>query len=236
LTARTIRDSLEASLKALGTDHVDLFQLHAFDETTPLDETFSALDSVVREGKVRFIGCSNYEGWQLERVADLCSRNKLPSFVTAQAHFNLIERRAAREVLPVCARQGISGLINRPLARGILTGKYKWDQPLPSASRAAESLRVRKWLEEGTLRLVADLEDWAKGRGRTMPQLALAWLFAQKDVGAALVGVRNSDQLDDCLKAADWELVADLKEVDGLIEKHGLTAQVHERPPALFEK
>ena len=236
LTAQTIRSSLEASLKALGTDYVDSLQLHYFDDKTPLEETFGTVEQLIREGKVRWAGCSNYDGQQLKTVAVFLHGRKSGWLVSAQAHYNLIERRAEKEIAPVSMQWNIPVVVNRALSRGILSGQYKFGAPLPSQSRGALSWRVRRWLDEPTLSLVEDLDALARRSGRSFPQMALQWLAAKPYVAVVLVGARDSRQLADCLKAFDRPVLETFEEVDEIIAQHELTEQVYQRPPELFEK
>lgn len=237
LTKHNVRRALEESLKALGTDYIDLYQVHAFDPKTPLEETFSVLQSLIQEGKIRYIGCSNYDREQLEEAQRAVEGNGLTPFVSFQVHYNMIERRAENELIEGCRKYRLGIIVNRALARGILSGRYKAQQPPPEGSRAAESVRIRRWLEDDTLRCIDALNDFARERGYTVAQLALAWLTANPDVTVVLVGVRNSEHLMSCVQACEWRLSAtELTQVDKILEKFFLLKQVKERPEVFFEK
>jgi len=231
-----IRTSIEKSLRALGTDYIDLYQVHAFDPNTPVEETMAALDALVQEGKVRFIGCSNYFPGELELTAEVASKQGWTQFVSFQAHYNLLERRAEEELAPGCRALGVSIVCNRALARGITTGKYKHNQPLPEGSRAQTSYRIRRWLSERTLCLVAALNEFAEQRGRTVTELAIAWLLARPGVSVVLAGMRNLHQLETNVRAAEWTLSEeDMEEVDTIIERMEMMPQVKAMPETFFE-
>jgi aryl-alcohol dehydrogenase-like predicted oxidoreductase len=236
LNEGNIRSSLEKSLKALGTDYIDLYQVHAFDQEIPVEETMTILDSLVYEGKVRFIGCSNYLQDELKTASQAARKNRGTDFVSFQAHYNLIERRAEQEVLQDCRDLGVGVVCNRPLSRGILTGKYKTGQALPESSRAVFSYRIRRWLSEPTLNLVGALEEFARQRGRTVVDLAIAWLLAQPGISSVLAGARNIRQLEANIKAVEMKLSEqDLIEIDKIIEDMNLMSQVKSMPETLFE-
>lgn len=236
LDEKSIRSSIEKSLRALGTDYIDLYQAHAFDPSTPLEETMATLDALVKEGKVRFIGCSNYFPGELELSAAAAAEHNWTQFVSFQAHYNLIERRAEEELTPGCRALGVGIICNRALARGILSGQYKHDQPLPEGSRAVKSFRVRRWLSERTLLLVAALNEFARKRGHTVTELAIAWLLARPGVSVVLVGMRNLNHLETNVRATEWTLSdEDLAEIDEIIEKRGLISQVRAMPETFFE-
>jgi len=236
LNGKNIRSSIERSLRALGTDYIDLYQTHAFDHNTPVEETMAALDALVKEGKIRFLGCSNYLPGELELATDAALQNGWTQFVSFQAHYNLMERKAEQEVVPGCLDRGTGIICNRPLSRGILTGKYKTDQPLPEGSRAVTSYRIRRWLSQSTLLLVAALENWTQQYSRTVAELAIAWLLARPGVAVVLAGARNIHQLEANIRATEWILSDnDLAEIDEIIEKMDLMSQVQAMPETLFE-
>ncbi len=237
LTENRVRSSLEESLRILGTDYIDLLQLHAFDPQTPIEETLQTLDALVQEGKVRAIGCSNFNYAELRQVVDANQAHEWSGFDSFQVHYNVIERRAEDEIIPACRELNIGIICNRALARGILSGQYKPNQPPPEGSRAAISNRVRRWLSEPTVRLVQTLNEYARGRGWTVAQLALAWLMSRPGVSVVLAGMRNLDHLESCVAAVEWDLAEDeLAEVDRIIDSLGLTTQVKALPEDFFEK
>ena len=236
LTKDYIRSSLEESLCALGTDYIDLYQIHAFDPKTPIEESMETLNMLVREGKVRFIGCSNYNHTELDLVSSVAAKRGWAQFASFQVQYNLIERRAEQDIVPACRALGLGIICNRALARGILTGKYKLNQPIPEGSRAVTSIRVRRWLSQDTLGLVAALDEFAQERGHTVTELAIAWLLAKPDISVVLAGMRNLSQLETNVYATEWSLSdEDLAEIDATIENSGLTSQVNTMPETFFE-
>ncbi len=237
LTQDRIRTSLGQSLRALGTDYIDLLQIHAFDAETPVEETMETLDALVREGKARAIGCSNYNPCELQKVIDAGQDRHWRQLDSFQVHYNMIERRAEDELVSACRELNMSMICNRTLARGILGGQYRPHQPPPEGSRAATSDRVKRWLSEPTVRLVQALFEFARGQGRTVAELSIAWLLTRSEVSVVLAGMRNLDQLKNCAAAVDWELSSDeLAEVDRIIANEDLTDQVWSLPEVFFEK
>jgi aryl-alcohol dehydrogenase-like predicted oxidoreductase len=236
LDEKSIRSSIEKSLRALGTDYIDLYQVHAFDPKTPVAETMGTLDALVKEGKIRFIGCSNYFPGELELMTAAAEEHNWTKFVSFQTHYNLIERRAEKELFPSCRNQGVGVICYRSLARGILSGQYEPNQPLPEGSRAAKSFRVRRWLSEPTMQLVAALNELAQKYGHTITELSIAWLLARPGVSVVLAGMRNLQQLETNARATEWKLSDDdMKQIDGIIEKLGMTSQVEAMPETFLE-
>ncbi|PKL35240.1 MAG: aldo/keto reductase [Spirochaetae bacterium HGW-Spirochaetae-1] len=237
LIKNNIVTSVEQSLRNLGTDYIDLLQLHAFDHTTSFDETLDVLYDLVQNGKIRYIGCSNYNPDEFILAAKTAERKAFSNIVSAQCHFNIIERRARAELFPICKDYNTSIICNRSLARGILTGKYKYGQPLPHGCRAETSYRVRKWLLEDTLLLVNELATYAERFGRSITELSLAWTLIAPEISTILVGVRNIDQLKQCISSVDFSLEdKHLLEIDSIIERMNLTNRVNLLPEVYFEK
>lgn len=232
-----IRRSVEKSLQRLGTDHIDLFQLHAFDWSTPFEETMETLSSLIQEGKIRAIGCSNYNKQEFSRALSVINTAGHTPLSTLQCHYNVIEQRARRELIRKCKERQIGVICNRALARGILTGKYRFGRPLPEGSRGAESSRIKKCLSRETLDLVQELRSWADRHERSVVELALAWLLGREEISVVLVGVRDIEQLDTCIGAADWTLDNnELGEIDSIIIKSGMKGQVDSAPDVFLEK
>ena len=232
-----IRRSVEKSLQRLGVDYIDLFQLHAFDWSTPFEETMKTLDSLVQEGKIRAVGCSNYNKQELFRALSVIETYGHTPLSTLQCHYNVIEQRARRELIGNCRNKQIGVICNRGLARGILTGKYKFGRPPPERSRGVESLRIRECLSRETLDLVQDLRSWASRHERSVVEFALAWLLSREEISVALVGVRNIEQLNKCIRAADWSLGnGEFAEIDKIIDRMGLSNQVNSLPEVFLEK
>ena len=237
LSRQNIRRSLEKSLNALDTDYIDLFQVHAFDSSTPMEESLAELESLVKEGKVRYVGCSNYDDKELLHAAGTVEKHKSIDFVSLQCHYNLIERRAEQKIVPICVKRNYGIICYRALCRGILSGKYKNNQPLPEQSRAKMSNRVRRWLTQGTLLLTDSLEEFAKKRNRTLIELSIAWLLERPAVASVLAGMRNIEQLEICARGADGKLSdEDLNGIDKIIDNLGLREQVNYLPDTFLEK
>jgi aryl-alcohol dehydrogenase-like predicted oxidoreductase len=199
----------EASLRRLGTDHIDLYQVHQWDGQTPLEETLEALDTLVRDGKVRYIGASNYSGWQLMKALGESERRGYQRYVSQQIHYTLQAREAEYELLPIAVDQECSILVWSPLAGGLLSGKYRRDQETP------EGRQLEGWDEppvhdtERLYDVVDVLVEISENRGVPASQISLAWLLGRPGVASVIVGARNEDQLADNLKAADLKLSDD---------------------------
>lgn len=237
LRADRIRECLEQSLRALGTDYVDLFQFHAFDPDTPVEASFEVMDQLVTEGKIRAVGASNYDPTELSAVVQAIGSNGWAPLVALESHYNMIERMVEKELLPICSSNGVGIIPYRSLARGILTGKYRLGSAIPEKSRAADSWRVRNWLQDETLALVAALEVFALQHGRSVVELSIAWLLAQPLVPSVLIGARDIPQFDACADAATWSLSAgELAEIDEIILAHGQKERVSSLPEVYFEK
>ena len=215
----------EASLRRLRTDRIDLYQVHEWDGQTPLDETLAALDDLVRAGKVRYVGCSNYAGWQLMKALGVAERRGLDRFCSQQIHYTLQAREAEYELVPIAVDQGLGILVWSPLAGGLLTGKYRRDQPDPEQSRLLSGWDEPPVRDQDKLYdIVETLVAVAADRGASPAQVALAWLLARPAVTSVIIGARTSEQLADNLGAADLTLseeeLARLEEVS--------------RPPLLY--
>jgi len=207
-----IRKAIEGSLRRLRTDYVDLYQYHTPDHVTPFEETFAALDELVREGKVRYVGHSNLEAAQVEEIDASCREHGWARPVSAQNEYSLLRREAEEELLPTCERLGVGVLPYFPLASGLLTGKYRRDQPRPEGTRL--SGRQEVFTEETFDRLEA-LERFAAGRGLTMLQVAIGALLAQPAVASVIAGATKPEQVRANVEATGWEPSAeDLAELD----------------------
>jgi aryl-alcohol dehydrogenase-like predicted oxidoreductase len=224
-----IRAACDASLKRLGIDVIDLYQVHAPDPSVALEDTLEALDGLVRAGKVRAVGASNYPAWLLAWAVGLQDRNGWAPFVSLQPQYSLVERSIEVEILPFCRAAGIGVIPWGPLGAGFLTGKYSRDTDPPEGSRMAdagddiEEARHRRAIERN-FRVVDEAEAIASERGATISQVALAWLLGEPGVVAPIVGPRTFEQLEDLLGAADLRLT------DG--ERERLAA--HAPPPVMY--
>jgi aryl-alcohol dehydrogenase-like predicted oxidoreductase len=211
--------AVDKSLRRLQSDHIDLYYAHRWDETTPIAETMRALDDLIRMGKVRYIGASAYASWQLAHANLLAELRGWTAFVALQSEYNLLNRNVEREVLPYCRAQQVGFVPYYPLAGGFLTGKYGPGQPPPAGSRAEKSDYVRRQLTERNFRLAAQLKDWASCRGRSLGELAQAWLLTRPQVSSVITGAKHTDQLLHNVKAADWKLTPEeLNEIEAILE------------------
>ena len=205
-----IIENCDASLKRLGTDHIDLYQVHSFDPNTPLDETLRALDDLVRTGKVRYIGVSNYTGWQLMKALSISEKQNLEKFVTLQALYSLISRDLENELVPLCLDQKLGILPWSPLGGGFLTGKYRRGKERPTGVRRSDSESVfLKFDEEKGFDIIDELEKIAQNHNATITQAALNYLLRKPGVSSVIIGVRTKEQLADNLKTSDWEMTDD---------------------------
>jgi aryl-alcohol dehydrogenase-like predicted oxidoreductase len=213
---RYIMQAVEASLKRLNTDWIDLYQLHKPDAQTPIEETLRALDDLVKEGKVRFIGCSNLSAAQLEDAMTVAQRHGLSSFVTCQDEYNLLSRGLEKDRVPVMRRYGLGLLPFVPLASGLLTGKYRQHAPLPPGSRLSYSARhVGRVLNERNWRMVEALHALAAQRGRTLLELAMSWLASRPFMACIIAGATTPQHVEQNIAAVGWSLSpADLAEID----------------------
>ena len=215
LSRRHLRTALDASLRRLGTDHVDLYQMHAWDALTPVDETLGFLDDAVRAGKISYYGFSNYLGWQLTKAAHVAAAHGWSAPVTLQPQYNLLVRDIEHEVVPACLDAGIGLLPWSPLAGGWLSGKYQRDVDPTGPTRLGDNPErgMEAWAarnaDERTWRVIDAVREVAGSNDATMPQVALAWLAAQPAVTSVIIGARTVDQLTDNMGAADLELGPD---------------------------
>jgi aryl-alcohol dehydrogenase-like predicted oxidoreductase len=213
-----VHNALEASLRRLQTDHVDLYQLHAPDPDTPIAETLGALDECVRAGKVREIGCSNFTVEQL-REAEGAVTGGSARFVSVQNEFSMLRRRAERDVLPECERAGLSFLPYFPLASGVLTGKYQRGHAPPAGTRLSGVKQNEGPLSDNTLAVVERLTEFAQSRNRTMVELAIAWIAAHKPVASVISGATSAEQVHANVAAEDWVLAEDdLTAIGAIVE------------------
>jgi aryl-alcohol dehydrogenase-like predicted oxidoreductase len=207
--------AVEGSLRRLGTDYIDLYQLHGYDQNTPIDETLSALDDLVHSGKVRYIGCSNFLTYQLVRAIGRSETLRLARFDSVQPRYNLLFRQIEREMLPYCGEEGIGVIPYNPIAGGLLSGKHARSAPPPEGSRftlgtAAQNYQERYWhdREFDTVEVLSDLAGQA---GVSLVTLAVAWVLAHPAVTAPIIGASRPDQLADSLAAAQYALDPELK-------------------------
>ncbi len=212
-------EAVEASLRRLQTDHIDLYYVHNFDATTPLDEMLRGLDDLVRAGKVLYIGASNFQAWAVARCNLLAEVHGWSPFVVCQNHYHMLERGVENEMLPFCRSQGVGLIPYFPLAGGFLTGKYKQGQPAPAGSRGETSEYVQRYMTPANYAILGSLAKWAEERGHTTGELALAWLIARPEVPSVICGATRLEQVQENVKAADWVLSeSDLQEVNQILQ------------------
>jgi aryl-alcohol dehydrogenase-like predicted oxidoreductase len=216
LSRQHILDAVEASLDRLQTDTIDLYQVHFPDEETPLEETLTALNDLVRSGMVRYIGCSNYPAWLLAKSLWISDVKNLVRFDSLQPHYNLVHRAEfERELLPLCLDQGIGVIPYSPLAAGFLTGKYRRDTPMPDSARA-DGVR-RRYMNEQGFTAVDKLEEIARSHNATIAQTAIAWVLANTAVTSAIIGANSIAQLEETMKGAEVRLSDEEKKaLDGV--------------------
>lgn len=201
---------VDAALKRLRTDRIDLLQLHAFDAATPVEETLSALDDLVRAGKVLYVGASNFAGWQLMKSLAAADRHGWPRYVANQAYYSLAGRDYEWELMPLGLDQGVGAMVWSPLGWGRLTGKIRRGQPLPEVSRLHATTADGPPVDEERLyRIVDVLDEIAAEAGKTIPQVAINWLLRRPTVSSVIIGARNEAQLRDNLGAVGWALTAE---------------------------
>jgi aryl-alcohol dehydrogenase-like predicted oxidoreductase len=213
---RYIMTAVEDSLRRLQTDWIDLYQLHAPDPLTPIEETLRALDDLVRQGKVRYIGCSNLPAWQVVEARWTSRQDNLESFICCQDEYSLIRRGLEKELLPAMQAYGMGLLPFFPLASGLLTGKYKRGAAAPAGTRfATTQYLAERYSTDANWGIVEALEAFCKKRGHSMLELAFSWLLARPCVSSVIAGATGPEQLEQNVKAAGWSLTAeDLAEID----------------------
>ncbi|MGD0024351.1 MAG: aldo/keto reductase [Xanthobacteraceae bacterium] len=213
---RYIMQAVEASLRRLKTDWIDLYHLHRPDPQTPIEETLRALDDLVKSGKVRYIGCSNLSAEQLEEARTVAQRNHLASFICCQDEYSLLKRGLEQDRVPIMRKHGLGLLPYFPLASGLLTGKYKSSVPLPPGSRLAKSPRhADELLNARNWGIVDALAEFAGSRGHTLLELAMSWLASRPFVASIIAGATRPEQVEQNIAAVGWALSpADLAEID----------------------
>jgi aryl-alcohol dehydrogenase-like predicted oxidoreductase len=218
---RWIYRAVEGSLKRLGTDWIDLYQIHFPDTSTPLGETLHALDYLVQQGKVRYLGCSNFAGWQITESIWIARTHQYASFISAQNQYNLLDRRIEREVLPACDHFDVGMLPYFPLASGFLTGKYRRGQTPPEDTRMGKMAQMaQQTLTAPNFDVLEALEAFAAERGHTILELAMSWLLAQRGISSVIAGATKPDQVTANVKAAQWRLTPqELEQVDRLTKR-----------------
>ena len=216
LSRKAIMHEVEQSLRRLQTDYIDLYQLHQIDHVTPIEETMRALDDLVRDGKVRYVGCSNFEAWRLCEAVWTARTAGLAPMVSVQPPYSMLNRDVERELLPVCDRYGVGVLPYFPLEHGLLTGKYRRGQEPPADSRLAVHGAP---LQAADFDLIEGLAGFAEGRGHTLLELAFAWLLSRPSVSSVIAGATRPEQVRANAAAVQWRLSEEeLESVDRILE------------------
>ncbi|WP_214110582.1 aldo/keto reductase family protein [Acrocarpospora catenulata] len=230
LSRKHIMESINGSLRRLGTDYVDLYQAHRFDFATPLEETLRAFDDLVRQGKVLYVGVSEWTADQIDRALKIADQMGFDRLVSNQPQYSMLWRVIEAEVVPLSEREGVGQIVWSPLAQGVLTGKYLPGQPPPEGSRATDpsgSTFINRLMGEDVLRAVQELKPVAADLGLSMAQLAVAWVLQNPNVSSAIIGATRPEQVRDNVKAAGVKLdVETMKRVDAILDG------VVERDPA----
>jgi aryl-alcohol dehydrogenase-like predicted oxidoreductase len=215
---RYIMSAVEASLKRLNTDYLDLYQQHIADPRTPIEETLRALDDLVHQGKVRYIGCSTLSSWQVVEAQWVSTHFGLARYVSCQERYSLLDRDLDRELLPVIAGYGLGLIPFSPLADGLLTGKYRRNAPMPAGARLTTTPRAaERRLNERNWTIVERLGDFCEARGHSLLELAISWLLHRPAVASVIAGATSPDQVEANVRATDWALSReDMDEIDRL--------------------
>lgn len=221
LSRKRVIDACEASLKRLQTDYIDLYLIHALDFVTPLEETLDALTQLVADGKVRYIGCSNFPAWVLAKSYYIAEENNYQKLIAHQASYNILRRDLELDIIPASLEYGIGTMVWGPLQGGILTGKYRDKNNWPKDTRMKNPGDHNPYNVEQGEKILDELEEIAKERNVTVTQVSLNYLLRKEGVSSVVVGIRNNDQLLDNVKASDWELTKDeMRRLDKLSEPY----------------
>lgn len=208
-----IINAVNESLKRLKTDYIDLYQIHRWDDETPIEETLRALDDLVTAGKVRYIGASNFTAWQMTWAKAISEINRISEFISVQPHYHMLERKIEGELIPAARRFGWGILPYFPLAGGFLTGKYRENQDPPKGSRGETSDYVKKYFTTGNYSKIESLDKFAKERGHTLGDLAHAWLLSEPSVSSVISGATKVEHVVSNVSAIDWSLSKDDKDI-----------------------
>ena len=240
LSRKHIMESCHASLKRLGTDHIDLYQMHRFDFETPLEESLSAFDDLIRQGKVSYIGFSEWTADQIASALKIQDARGYNRFISSQPQYSMLWRVIESKVDPICRNEGIGHIVWSPIAQGVLTGKYKPGKKAPSGSRATDKKggadMSSRFMKNDVLSAVANLEPIAKEVGLTMAQLAVAWVLQNKNVSSAIIGATKPSQIKENIKASgvklDSEIMSKIDQVLGSLPERDPAKTVSPNPRA----
>ena len=215
-----IYNAVEASLKRLKSDHIDLYYIHRWDAETPIDETLQTLDTLLQQGKVRYIGASDFAAWQLAKSNGLAELNGWNAFVAVQSHYHMFERDLEKEGVPYCQSENMAIIPYFPLAGGFLTGKYQQGKPAPAGSRGESSEYVQEYMTVQNYKKLDLLTKFALDHGRQMNELAIAWLMAQPQVASVISGATTLDHVTQNAAASNWVLSqSDLDEINQILDE-----------------
>lgn len=224
-----LMENVEASLRRLRTDHIDVYHMHGFDSHTPVEETLRTLDNLVTSGKVRYIACSNFSGWHLMKSLSVSERHGWSRYVAHQAYYSLVGREFEWELMPLGLDQGVGTIVWSPLAGGALSGKIRRDKPAPKDSRLGQ-IKFVSYDDEVLYKVVDVLDEIAKERGKTIPQVALNWLLRRPTISNIVVGARNEEQLVQNFGALGWKLTeAEVARLDAASETRVLYPYWHQK-------
>ena len=224
-SARYVADAIEASLKRLKTDWIDLYYLHRPDPTTPIEETLRALDALVRDGKVRYIACSNMPAADVVAAQKISQTNGLTRFISCEDQYNLLSRQIEAELIPAMETYGLSLLPYFPLASGMLTGKYTFGAPMPQGTRMSDKRYSDRFLNDENFTIVEKLREFCAQRNRSMLELAFGWLLSKPVVGCVIAGASTPEQIRQNAAAVGWQLdTADMAEANRLSRRRSATA------------
>ena len=237
LSRKHVLAACEASLERLGTDYIDLYRIHRFDPNTPIEETLEALDTVVRQGKVRYIGASSGAAWQLAKSLHASDTRGLARFVSMQNHYNLIYREEEREVIPLCIEEGIGILPWSPLARGFLTGKHTRDAPRSTRRSTNDAFAEGMYFRDEDYEVLEALLEVSRERDEPPAEIALAWLLSVPNVAAPIVGATKLEHIDSAVRAASIELTAEqIEKLEAPYRAHPILGHEPIRPRDLAKR
>lgn len=223
----------EESLKRLGTDHIDIYHMHGFDATTPVEETLKALETLVESGKVRYIACSNFSGWHLMQSLSVSERYGWSKYIAQQVYYSLLDREVEWELMPLAVNQNIGSMVWSPLAGGKLSGKYRRNHPVPKDARVAQGGDVSQPTpadDERLYKIVDVLDQLAEETGKTLSQVALNWVLQRPTVANIIIGARNEEQLKQNLGVVGWKLTLDqVQRLDAASDTRPIYPYAHQR-------
>ncbi len=221
-SARYVMSAIEASLKRLKTDWIDLYYLHRSDPTTPVAETLGALEKLIAQGKVRYVGCSNMSAAQVVEAEQVATANGLHRFISCQDQYNLLSRQIEADLIPAMTQHDLTLLPYFPLASGMLTGKYHFGAPIPQGTRLSQKRYSDRFLNDENFRIVEDLRAFGARRGRSLLELAFGWLLSKSVIGCVIAGASTAEQVRQNVAASTWRLdAAEMSEADRLSKRGG---------------